>query len=172
MIFPLFRRRPHKASIDRLYGEIMAVTRDPAFYLAPFAIDDTFEGRFELMVYLAGFPLRRLAASPDPGPALAQELSDCLFSHIDDALREMGVSDVGVPKRMNKLAGAFMGRGAAYAAALEAGEGELVQAVERNIYNGAARGAALARYGLAAQQAFATAPLSAFIEGPAPFPVP
>ena len=59
--------------------------------------------------------LRRLAAAEAPGPELAQATSDAVFSLFDDALREKGISDTGVPKRMKKLAGAFSGRGVAYA---------------------------------------------------------
>ena len=57
-----------------------------------------------------------------PAPALAQELSNALFSGFDDAFREVGVSDVGVPKKMKKLAGAFIGRGNAYSEAFAQGE--------------------------------------------------
>ena len=56
-----------------------------------------------------------------------------MFEGFDDALREMAVSDVGVAKRMTKMAAAYFGRVAAYGPALAAGDGEaLAAALARN----------------------------------------
>jgi cytochrome b pre-mRNA-processing protein 3 len=87
-------------------------------------------------------------------------------------LREIGVSDVGVPKKMKKLAGAFMGRGAAYFQAMEQGEAALATALARNVLGGAGDGAPLARYALAARKRLADTPLDDFLRGDVYFPQP
>jgi cytochrome b pre-mRNA-processing protein 3 len=51
-------------------------------------------------------------------------------------LREMGVGDLTVPKRMQAFGEAFYGRAAAYDLAVTSGEEPLAQALCRNILNG------------------------------------
>jgi cytochrome b pre-mRNA-processing protein 3 len=120
--------------------------------------------------------VRRLALLPSPAPEISQELTDRIFSELDAAMREKGVGDLAVPKRIKKFAAAFLGRRKAYDAALSAGSLEQLEAaISRNVYGlepaqGAERAARLARYGLAVEAAFALAPLEIFVKGSAPFP--
>ena len=172
MIFGLFRKPPHAAEVALLYGAIMAQTRLAAFYLPPYGAPDTFEGRFEILTLHAGLLLRRLGELPAPGPDLAQQLSNAVFANLDDALREIGISDVGVPKKMKKLAAAFMGRGVAYANALQESEAALAEALSRNILAGEGDGIALAHYVRATTALFASTPLEAFLRGELIFPAP
>lgn len=118
--------------------------------------------------------VRRLAALPAPGPHMAQDLSDRLFLGFDRALREMGVGDLAVPKRMKKLGADYAGRVAAYEAALGRGEAALAEALARNVYGSAdsSRATALARYVTAMEALLAEAPFAAFERGPTPFPDP
>jgi cytochrome b pre-mRNA-processing protein 3 len=162
--------------IARLHEAVVAQSRLPAFFLPPYGVADTFEGRFEILTLNAGLILRRLSLLPDPAPGLSQDLSNAIFSRFDDALREVGISDAGVPKKMKKLAGAFMGRGNAYSEALALGEPALAAALARNVLGGAhdaQEGAtALAAYYLRAKAAFDQTPLEIFLRGEAPFPEP
>jgi cytochrome b pre-mRNA-processing protein 3 len=172
MIFGLFRKNPHQATVARLHDSIAAQSRLPAFFLPPYGAPDTLEGRFEILTLNAGLVLRRLSLLPEPGPEVAQALSNAIFTLFDDALREIGISDVGVPKKMKKLASAFMGRGVAYAAAMEQGEAELAAALARNVLGGAGDGKALAAYTLAAAKQLAGTPLDALLRGDVSFPQP
>jgi cytochrome b pre-mRNA-processing protein 3 len=176
MIFRLFRPKPLEDQIARLHEAVVAQSRLPAFFLPPYGVADTFEGRFEILTLNAGLILRRLSLLPDPAPGLSQDLSNAIFSRFDDALREVGISDAGVPKKMKKLAGAFMGRGNAYSEALAQGEPALAAALARNVLGGAhdaQEGAtALAAYYLRAKAAFDRTPLEIFLRGEAPFPEP
>jgi cytochrome b pre-mRNA-processing protein 3 len=92
---------------------------------------DTLEGRFEALVTVAALALVRLRAAPEAAP-LAQEFVDRLFREVDAGLREAGVGDLTVPKRMHRLAGDFYGRLDAYASALASGRG-LDEALARNV---------------------------------------
>jgi cytochrome b pre-mRNA-processing protein 3 len=170
MIFGLFRKKPFSDEAAALVGAVTAQSRLAAFFLPPYGAPDTFEGRFEVTVVNAGLVLRRLSAAPAPGPELAQATSDALFSLFDDALREMGISDTGVPKRMKKIAGAFSGRGVAYATAAD--DAALAEALSRNVLDGRGDAAAFADYFRRAEALLAATPLETFLRGEAPFPAP
>jgi len=86
MIFGLFRRRSERRLVDRLHGEIVAAVRQPVFY-TEFAVPDTLEGRFEILVLHAALVVRRLDGLDAAGAALAQALTDSMFRHLDIALR-------------------------------------------------------------------------------------
>lgn len=174
MIFKLFSRKPRMDAAERLYGQIMAAARQPALFLPPYGVPDTLEGRFDALILHIFLVVRRLTAMPDPAPRLAQDLSNEMFCALDRALREMGVGDLAVPKRIAKLAADYNGRRTAYEAALGLGEGALAEAVARNVYGRAEAGvgAPLARYMMKVEAALATASLAAFEKGPVPFPAP
>ncbi len=169
MIFGLFRRASNDAVIDRLYLAVVAASRQPALY-ADLRVPDTFEGRFESLSLHAILTLRRLQRCEAPGPAMAQHLVDTVFKHFDRTLREMGVGDTTVPKRMKTMAEAFGGRSAAYDAALRGGRETLVEALARNVYAGERDAVALADYVEAATAALAMTPLQAFLDGVPHFP--
>jgi len=120
MVLRLFRRSANRQLIDRLSGEIVAAARDPVLF-TEYGIDDSQEGRFEAVTLHAVLVLRRLNRMDPPAPEIAQDLTDAIFRSFEIALREMGVGDISVPKRMKTIAGAFLGRAAAYDVALRGG---------------------------------------------------
>lgn len=125
--------RPSRAGQDAesLLAAVTAASRQPSLYGIG-KVSDTLQGRFELMTLHAALVLIRLRAEPAAGP-LAQAFTDKLFRFFDAGLREDGVGDLTVPKRMQALAGAFYGRVEAYGAALDAGGDPLQQAIGRNV---------------------------------------
>ncbi|WP_395665607.1 ubiquinol-cytochrome C chaperone family protein [Methylocella sp.] len=166
----LSARASSRRTVDRLHGAIVEAARAPALFL-DYGAPDTLEGRFEMLTLHAALALRRLNAMAAPGPELAQDLVDAVFAHFDATLREMGVGDPSVPKRMKTLAEAFLGRSLAYETALGDGA-RLEAALKRNVYAGAGDAARLARYAQAARAALDVAPVEAFFEGRPPFPDP
>lgn len=173
MFSPFGRQRAlaRKQVVERLYAEIVGAVRQPVFY-TDYGVADTFEGRFELLTFLAGLVLRRLNEVQAPGPELAQDLVDAIFRHLDTGLREMGVGDLAVPKRIKKLAEAFLGRSAAYDAALREGEQALEATLLRNLLDGRGAAGALARYGSVAQRRLGDTSLNQLLDQPLPFPDP
>ena len=145
MILGAFRCGDPNRNIHGLYGVIVAQARSPAFY-THYGVSDSVEGRFELIVLHLVLVLGRLGAkraaasergpSLGPGSAVGQRLFDVFCRDLDDNLREMGVGDLAVPKRMQAFGEAFYGRAAAYDRALAAGTEPLAQALCRNILNG------------------------------------
>jgi cytochrome b pre-mRNA-processing protein 3 len=151
-------RRPHaprRGTIEAIYGMIVAQAREPLFYRA-MGVPDTVNGRFDMVLLHLWMVLRRLRPT-EAGAGLSQALFDHFCGDMDDNLREMGVGDLTVPKRMQKFGEAFYGRVAAYDLALDAGTEALAQALCRNILDGGDIGHArlLAAYTNAAVAALA-----------------
>jgi cytochrome b pre-mRNA-processing protein 3 len=115
---------------ERLYGEIVAAARRPKFY-ADWAVPDTVDGRFDMIVLHLFLVLERLKGQGEED--LRQRLIDTFFKDMDRSLREMGVGDLSVAKKVRKMAEAFYGRVTAYAAALQA-PATLPEVLRRNIF--------------------------------------
>jgi cytochrome b pre-mRNA-processing protein 3 len=129
-------RMPLRGTIEGIYGMIVTQAREPLFY-RDLGVPDTVNGRFDLLVLHLWMVLRRLKPTPG-GTGLAQTLFDRFCDDMDANLREMGVGDLTVPKRMQAFGEAFYGRAAAYDVALAAGQEPLAQSLCKNILNGEA----------------------------------
>lgn len=127
-------RVPSRGTIEAIYGMIVTQAREPLFY-RDLGVPDTVNGRFDLLVLHLWMVLRRLKPI-EGGADLAQSLFDHFCNDMDANLREMGVGDLTVPKRMQAFGEAFYGRAAAYDLALTEGEEALAQALCRNILDG------------------------------------
>jgi cytochrome b pre-mRNA-processing protein 3 len=113
---------------------IVAQAREPLFY-RHLDVPDTVDGRLDLLIVHLWLVLRRLRTVA-AGRALSQALFDHFCNDMDANLREMGVGDLTVPKRMQKFGEAFYGRAAAYDLALADNEARLADALQKNILNG------------------------------------
>jgi cytochrome b pre-mRNA-processing protein 3 len=144
MKFPFFRREPRDPdTISTLYGMIVAQARLPCFY-RDYAVADTVNGRFDLIVLHLALVLDRLAQDPTL-QSVGQGVFDRFCQDMDHNLREMGVGDLKVPRQMRLLGEAFYGRSQAYRTAWAATDDALlVAALERNIYGGTPAAAAAA----------------------------
>jgi cytochrome b pre-mRNA-processing protein 3 len=127
-------RIPLRATIEAIYGMIVTQVREPLFY-RDLGVPDTVNGRFDLLVLHLWMVLRCLKPV-EGGAGLRQALFDRFCDDMDANLREMGVGDLTVPKRMQAFGEAFYGRSAAYDLALAAGEEPLAQAICKNILDG------------------------------------
>ena len=124
----LFNRSPSPER--RCYEAIVAAARHPAFY-AQWGVADTLDGRFDMVTLHTYLILDRLKGTQ---AEFRQELVDEFFRDMDRSLRELGVGDVSVGKKVRKMAEVFYGRIAAYDEALR-GEGDaLVAALGRNVF--------------------------------------
>lgn len=176
-MFRWFKPSPQRVIADRLHAAVMAAARRPELYLALHA-PDTMEGRFEMLILHAGPALRRLEALGTAGDAraadLAKELADSIFRHLDAALREQGVGDLAVPKRMKSFAESFYGRLTVYEDALTRGDDvALRRALARNALGDAERGAdaaGLAALLVATRAAMDVAGFEAFERAAPPYP--
>ena len=166
-MFGFLRANPRKAVIDRLHAAIVEASRRPALYEAE-GFPDTFEGRFEALSLHVLLVLRRLRGLPVPAAEVAQELVDDVFAHLEAAMRETGVGDMGVPKKMKKLGRAFYDRMAKYEDALERGDaGALSAELARRLGREGGEAKALADYLLRAGRDLSGQDLEAILAGPA-----
>jgi len=170
MVFTkLFPRSAYSAESHQLYSEIVGQARSPALYRT-YGVPDTLDGRFELIVLHAFLLLNRLKDETALKP-LTQDLFDVMFADLDQSLREMGVGDLSVGKKIKVMAQAFYGHMAAYEEALD--QDTLVEALERNLYGTVKVShdvvAAMRDYVLDQRAALAAANVASFQAGHIPF---
>lgn len=130
----LLRRRPHERAGFALYGAAVAHARAP-HHFAGLGVPDTLDGRFDMVALFAFLLVDRLRREQtEEGAALAQAVFDAMFADMDQNLREMGVGDLSVGKRVKAMWTAFNGRSHAYAEALDLGPPALAAALARNVW--------------------------------------
>lgn len=167
------RRSANEAIVEALYSQIVAAARQPALYLDARA-PDTPLGRYEMIALHAFLVLERLHGQAGAPADVAQELTDRFFEDVEDGLRALGIGDLGIPKRMKKLARMFFGRTLAYRKALADRDADaLAEALMRNVRPGEPRDQAadiLAAYAMEAERLLAEQPLAALVAGSVAFP--
>lgn len=155
---------------ERLYAGASSQARSVALF-SEFGVPDTLDGRFDALCLHVVLVLRRLGREAAPtGPALIQGVYDAMFADMDRTLREMGVGDLGVGKRVRRMAEGLMGRAKAYGEALDHPQDDpLIQALQRNLFGTVIAPhpgdvQALAAYARASDAALSTQGLAALIE--------
>jgi cytochrome b pre-mRNA-processing protein 3 len=176
IMFALFRKQQRHEIVARIYGEVLTQARQPSLF-RDHGVPDTVEGRYDMMVLHLFLVLRRLAGADEAMRDAGQAICDHFFIEMDRALREMGVGDFSVPKRMKVIAEIYAGCSAAYSEALAAqDEMRLVAALSRNVYGDPTgadpRAVALAAYVRRADAALAAQPASEIIGKVIRFPSP
>ena len=128
------QRKLEERPAERLYQSILQASRQPNLY-TEFEIQDHLDSRFDMLCLHISLLMGRLRMLPeDVHKPLNQELFDRFFADMDFTLREMGVGDLGVGKRVRKMSEAFMGRLLAYTKSLERNDKmELALVLARNI---------------------------------------
>lgn len=134
MKFSLFRKDAAVAAGEALYAAAVDQAREPALYQS-LGAPDTVEGRFEMVTLHVYFLLRRLKGDASGAKAVAQKLFDAMFADMDASLRELGVGDLVVGKKIRKMAENFYGRVDAYETGLKEGPDSdaLAAALARNV---------------------------------------
>lgn len=176
-----FRRKPLERPGFALYTAAVAGARDPWFFGA-LGVPDSLDGRFDLVALHVALLIRRLRRDPDPrGAALAQAVFDAMFADMDVNLREMGVGDISVGKRVKRMWEALHGRALAYEAALDAGDmAALAAALRRNVWRAepdsetgpGTEALRLAAHAARVDEALAGQGLAALLRGEVRFPAP
>ncbi|HEX4179789.1 MAG TPA: ubiquinol-cytochrome C chaperone family protein [Caulobacteraceae bacterium] len=162
----MFKPSPARLAGEALYEAAIRQARRPEFYQA-LGAPDTIEGRFELYNLHVILLLHRLKGDRGAAADAAQALFDAFVGALDHTLREMGVGDLTVPKKMRRLGEAIYGRVKAYDTALAARDlAELSALLDRTVFEGAADAgrAAMAAYVLACADRLAAQPLADILE--------
>ena len=119
---------------EQLYRSVLQASRTPEFYLK-FNVPDSLDGRFDMLCLIMAVLMHRLKSDGDETSArFSQKLYDIFFADMDLTVREMGVGDLGVARRVRQMSEAYMGRLMAYSTHLDAKDTEgLATALARNI---------------------------------------
>ena len=168
MLQNLFRTRPRERLGEPLYDLVVRQARQPAFYTT-LGVADRIDARFELYTLHVLLLVMRLRDEGEQGAEAAQALFDTYVSALDHALRELGVGDISVGKKMRKLGEAMYGRMTAYEGPLRDGDaGALAAGLARNVFESddPAAGEALAAYALASRARLAAQDFAAVTAGP------
>jgi cytochrome b pre-mRNA-processing protein 3 len=130
----LFQAPRFQAESRALYRQIAERARRPVLYTL-YAVPDTLDGRFEMLCLHAYAVFHCIKGKCTDAETLSQAIYDAMFTDLDGALRELGVADLGVGRRIKAMTEALNGRMQAYdrGFAVEGNE-ELEQAVRRNVY--------------------------------------
>lgn len=177
MVFGIFKKKNNNhAIVDRQYAILTQAARQPGFYLH-MDVPDTVMGRFEMLAIVMILYFHRTKDASISGQEIAQEIVDAFFQDLDHSMRELGIGDQGVPKRMKKFAGMFYGRLESYAAALDGADADaLAAALRRNIYPQADETApdmcALAKWMMMASETLSSQSEDAVVTGSATLPSP
>ncbi len=172
-----FGKKRHREAAHRIYLDAVTAARSPMFY-QELSVPDTFDGRFDMVVLQVSLYIRRLEELGDEGRELARELVGFFVDDMDRNLREQGVGDLGVGKRVKQMAQALYGRLKAYSEALASKDrrGSLKAALARNVYAGAAPSVAvleaLADYVEGRAQGISTLTLERFLRLDIDLPAP
>ena len=174
------KRRADEREVARsLYIAAVAQARRPTFYTECGVADDL-DGRFDLIVLHVVLTVRALSPTGETGKRLADYMFRIMMDDMDLNLREMGVSDLRVGKRVKSMARAFYGRAAAYEKAIkvdrdnDSGGEELKAVLRRNVYGadnpGVTKIARLLNYVLRAETILTELPDDELLSGRVVFP--
>lgn len=125
-----FTPERHPAA-DATYIALVAQARKPFFY-AELNVPDTLDGRFEMIVLHLFLIQHRLLREPQH-TEFARHLSEAFFTDMDRSLRELGVADTGVSKRIKRMGKAYNGRLQVYEDGLQNPDA-MRAALSRNLY--------------------------------------
>ena len=136
-----------KDAVRRWRDAVTARARLPEPYLKGW-ISDTIYGRFNMVTLVATLALRRLRGCGAEGRDLSKAFAEMLFSDFDHALRENGVGDASIARRIRKMGEEFYGLAKAIDEALEAGapQKEIAAVLQRNVQPDRDKAMALADY--------------------------
>lgn len=174
MFSRLFAGDRPDAAATALYARVVEAARAPALY-RDMGVPDTVAGRFEMVALHLVLVLERMRVAGEAASATGQGLFDAFCADMDRSMRELGVGDLGMGRRMRTMAESFYGRAAAYAPHLSAADAAgLAGALRRNLPAAEPAPATerLARYGLAAAAALARTPTDDMLAGAIAFPDP
>ncbi len=172
-MFGFFRRKNQDNQVAALYANIVKRARHPSFYQFG-EVQDTFDGRFELLSLHVHIVLRDLRRRGLGREAQGQALFDTFFQDLDQGLRESGVGDMGISKKIRRMAEAFYGRAAAYDDVMIGSPcsneslDALSQMISRNFFesdNKAKAAENLAAYAIALDQLLSKTSLETIISG-------
>lgn len=172
----LFSKLSYTPPERAVYAQIVAKARQPWLYLNA-GVPDTVTGRFDMITLHSFLVMEHLSAKGDNESTFNQALFDEVFLDMDHSLREMGVGDLSVGKKVRKMSEMFYGACNGYRTALEQEEPKRTQALsdalKRNITGDEVESkklASLVEYAMQAKNQVESIPVKSFITGKLDWP--
>lgn len=156
-------RSEDRCKAKDLYGAIVTGARQPAFY-SGCGVEDTPEGRYEMIALHLFLVIERLKGGGAQADRIAQRVLEAFVTDMDDSMREMGVGDLSVGKKVKRSAAGLYERFAAYRKAVAKSENELAGQIAAFV-PGTVDSGRLARYVAASAQDLKTIPLDDVLSG-------
>ena len=120
-----------REAVRPVWHRVVELAREPSYY-ADCDVSDSVGGRFDLITAILCVVMVRVEASEMRSESAL--LAELFVEDMDGQLREFGVNDVVVGKRIGKLMSVLGGRLGAYRSALTSKDREkLTSAVSRNV---------------------------------------
>jgi cytochrome b pre-mRNA-processing protein 3 len=132
-MFQWFKKQYETEDIGKIYNIVVSQSRRPELF-AEFSVADTLDGRFDLLSLHMCLIFKRLKLEDNSYKQFAQSLFDFMFQDMDRSLREIGVGDLSVGKRVKEMGRAFLGRLEVYEAVIKVNDISLEEALIRNVY--------------------------------------
>ncbi|MGI8942992.1 MAG: ubiquinol-cytochrome C chaperone family protein [Qipengyuania sp.] len=115
-----------------LWHCVVEHSRDPDWYRMC-GVADTAEGRFDMITLVLSLVMLRLERATEV-PHASARLTELFVEDMEGQLREAGIGDPTVGKKIGQFMGSLGGRLGAYRTAIAAGDrGALAAAVRRNV---------------------------------------
>jgi len=154
----LGRGKRQREAAKAWHRAIAAKAREQGPYARAW-VPDTQDGRAQMMALVTALAIHRLEKVGDAGQRLAASVTEEVLSGFDHALREEGVGDSSIARKVRKLGEEFLGLSRAIVEALKGDncEAELAIVLERNAVTSAHHSGALAIWLLEAEKQLASA---------------
>ena len=129
----LFGRSRELDAATDLYARVVAQARRSEFYDA-LGVPDTLDGRFDMVALHLFLVMHRLKGQGAAADTRSRSLFEVVTADFERSLRELGVGDQGIARRVTAMVGGVKGRLTAYDAALAADDRALEVALDNNLY--------------------------------------
>ena len=126
----LFRGEPRAAK--PLYDQVVARARQPHWYVDG-EVPDTINGRFAMLATLLALVDLRLESGGEQARLASVSLAECFIDDMDAEMRQIGIGDPVMAKKVGGLVGALGGRVGAWRRAI-AGEESWPAVIGRSVY--------------------------------------
>jgi cytochrome b pre-mRNA-processing protein 3 len=131
----LFSPSPLREQAHDAYVLLVRQSRQPFFY-KEYEVPDTVDGRFDVMALHLFMVIHRLRSETEKEAGeFIRALTEVFFADMDRSLREMGVGDTGISRRIKNMAQAFYGRLTVYEQSFTDPD-KLAESLTRNLYRG------------------------------------
>jgi cytochrome b pre-mRNA-processing protein 3 len=170
-MFGWFKKdKPVREAASRWHSAIMEKARDTM----PFQqglVEDTLEGRFHMVTLVSTLVMRRLRDFDNDGRALADGVYKNVFSSFDHALREEGVGDSSIARKIRKMGEEFFGLARAIDGAFDEDDATnaLTRTLVKNVNRDDVKARALADWVQAAERALSVMTEADALAGIAPW---